>query len=63
MYHFIISYHISAVINNLANRDILVVTFNYRLGALGYWVDTQNREVGNYGQLKNVMLQKYVYSV
>jgi len=41
-----------------SRRDVVVVTFNYRLGALGFLdlslIGAQYRESGNYGLLDQV---------
>lgn len=43
-----------------ASQDVVVVTFNYRLGLLGFLATATNASAGNYGLLDQVALIQWV---
>ncbi|KAG8184343.1 hypothetical protein JTE90_006746 [Oedothorax gibbosus] len=44
-----------------ASQEVVVVTFNYRLGALGFYSTGANSSAGNYGLLDQAMAIEWVY--
>ncbi|XP_035233489.1 neuroligin-2-like, partial [Stegodyphus dumicola] len=44
-----------------ASQEVVVVTFNYRLGALGFFATGESSAAGNYGLLDQAMAIQWVY--
>ncbi|XP_054708700.1 cholinesterase-like [Uloborus diversus] len=44
-----------------ASQEVIVVTFNYRLGPLGFYATGENSSAGNYGLLDQAMAIEWVY--